>query len=198
VTISQVFYMGKYEVTQAQYQAVMGTNPSRFKDPDKPVEKVSRNDAVAFCQTLSAKSGRSIRLPSEAEWEYACKADKGNVDAKYYFGDDENQLASYAWYDVNSGSSTRTVGTRTGNSFGLFDIYGNVWEWCQDVWHSDYTGAPTNGSAWTAGGDQTLRVLRGGSWHFNAYYCRSSVRLWYSPTLAYVTNGFRVVVGNVK
>ncbi len=200
VTISQAFYMGKYEVTQAQYQAVMGTNPSYFQDPNKPVEQVSWNDAVAFCQALAAKSGHTIRLPSEAEWEYACKADEGNVDTKYYFGDDDSQLGTYAWYYSNSGNTTHAVGTRTANSFGLYDMSGNVWEWCQDVWHSDYsgTGRPDDGSAWTTGGDQGNRVFRGGAWSHDGidYVCRSANRNGSAPSLTCNYVGFRVVSGN--
>ncbi len=198
VTISQAFYMGKYEVTQAQYQALIGTNPSNSKDPNKPVERVSWNDAVAFCQALATKSGYNIRLPSEAEWEYACKADKGNVDTKYYFGDDETQLGKYAWYADNSQSTTHAVGTRTPNSFGLYDMSGNVWEWCQDFWHDDYTGAPSDGAAWITGGDQSFRITRGGSSSGDSNDCRSSNRDGYWPTPTYGNVGFRVVSSQNK
>ncbi len=194
VTISQAFYMGKYLVTQEQYQAVMGTNPSHFTgDPNRPVEMVSWNDAVAFCQALATKSGYNIRLPSEAEWEYACKADKGNVDTKYYFGDDDSQLGTYAWYNSNSGSTTHAVGTRTGNSFGLYDLSGNVWEWCND-WYGSYSSSSVPDPTGPSSG--TYRVHRGGSWDSDDYLCRSSLRRWSSPTLTININGFRVVSGN--
>jgi formylglycine-generating enzyme required for sulfatase activity len=185
--------MGKYEVTQAQYQAVMGTTPSQFKGPDKPVEMVSWNDAVSFCQALSAKSGRSIRLPSEAEWEYACKADKGNVDTKYYFGDDETQLANHAWYGANSGSTTHLCGQKLPNSFGLYDMSGNVWEWCND-WHGSYASGDQTDPTGPSSGD--VRVLRGGAWNNYANNCRSSLRGWSTPTVTDDNCGFRVVVGN--
>ena len=200
VTISQAFYMGKYEVTQEQYQAVMGTNPSCFTgDVKRPVERVSWDDAVAFCQALAAKSGYNIRLPSEAEWEYACKADKGNVDTKYYFGDDESQLGTYAWYNSNSGSTSHAVGTKAANSFGLFNMSGNVYEWCQDVWHKTYneTDRPDEGSVWTTGGDQSNRVLRGGSWGNGDSNCRSSFRLRCTPSYTGNNDGFRVVSGEL-
>jgi formylglycine-generating enzyme required for sulfatase activity len=195
VTISQAFYMGKYEVTQEQYEAVMGKNPSQFQGAKNPVEQVLWNDAVAFCRALSAKSGRSIRLPSEAEWEYACKADKGNVDTKYYFGDDETQLANHAWYGANSGSTTHLCGQKLPNSFGLFDMSGNVWEWCND-WYGSYSSSPVTDPTGPSSGD--FRVLRGGSWRRDVYYCRSSYRFGNSPSGPDDYGGFRVVVGNVK
>ncbi len=197
VTISKFFYMGKYEVTQEQYQAVMGTNPSYFTgDAKRPVEQVSWDDAVAFCQALATKSGYNIRLPSEAEWEYACKADKGNVDKKYYFGDDETQLGNYAWYADNSQSTTHAVGTRTPNSFGFYDMSGNVWELCQDVAHKDYINAPTDGIAWTTGGDQSIHVLRGGAYDGSSLSNRSSLRFGVAVSDKFSDYGFRVVLGN--
>jgi eukaryotic-like serine/threonine-protein kinase len=199
VTISKAFYMGKYEVTQAQYQAVMGNNPSYFSGaPNKPVESVSWSDAVAFCQALTTKSGHNIRLPSEAEWEYACKADNGSVDTKFYFGDDESQLGNYAWYYNNSDNTTHTVGTKIPNSFGLYDMAGNVWEWCNDWWGDYYyasspsTDPPGPSSASANGG----RVLRGSSWYINDLGGRSSLRVWIVPTGMNSDVGFRVVWGN--
>lgn len=191
VTFLQPFYMGMHEVTQAQWRAVMGTNPSYFTGDNRPVEQVSWNDAVAFCEALSTKVGRTIRLPSEAEWEYACKA--GSGDTKYFFGNDDGQLGTYAWYWGNSGSRTHDVGGRTPNPWGLRDVHGNVWEWCEDVWHDTYIGAPPDGSAWTSGGDGVGRVLRGGSWgNGENNGCLSASRGWYPPDYSNSNGGFRI------
>ncbi|NJL91713.1 MAG: SUMF1/EgtB/PvdO family nonheme iron enzyme, partial [Coleofasciculaceae cyanobacterium SM2_1_6] len=166
------FYLGKYPVTQEQYQAVIGTNPSRFKGAKRPVENVSWHNAVEFCQKISLKTGKNYRLPSEAEWEFACRA---GTQTKYYFGDDETQLGNYAWYGDNSSRETHPVGQKKKNQFGLYDMHGNVWEYCSDHWHENYNGAPTDGSSWETGKDNR-RVLRGGYWYSNAVYCRSSYR----------------------
>jgi eukaryotic-like serine/threonine-protein kinase len=184
------FYMGRFEVTQTQWQAVMGNNPSNFKGNDRPVEQVSWNDAQEFCKKLSQRTGRTYRLPSEAEWEYACRA--GTTTA-YYFGNDASKLKEYAWFAENSGSQTHSVGSFIANGFGLHDMHGNVWEWCQDVWHGNYNGAPTNGSAWVVGGDGT-RLLRGGSWFVSAQICRSAIRTWWSPDNRDLSFGLRLVV----
>ena len=171
------FAIGKYPVTQAQYQAVMGTNPSEFKNnPQNPVEMVSWNDAQAFCQKLSQITGKTYRLPTEAEWEYACRA---GTTTRYYFGDDANQLGDYAWYDGNSQDKTHPVGQKKPNAWGLYDMSGNVWEWCEDNWHDNYIGAPTDGSAWITNNndnDYDYRILRGGSWFGNPDGCRSACR----------------------
>jgi formylglycine-generating enzyme required for sulfatase activity len=120
------FAISKYPVTQEQYQAVMGNNPSRFKDnPKNPVEQVNWHDAQAFCQKLNQKTLKKYRLPSEAEWEYACRA---GTQTGYYFGDDEKQLGEYAWYQDNSGSKTHPIGQKKPNNWGLYDMSGNVWE----------------------------------------------------------------------
>jgi formylglycine-generating enzyme required for sulfatase activity len=186
VTISMAFYMGKYEVTQAQWQAVMGSNPSNFKGDNLPVENVSWDDAVAFIARLNAqKDGYSYRLPSEAEWEYACRA--GTT------GDYAGDLDAMAWYDKNSGNKTHDVGTKAPNAFGLFDMHGNVLEWCQDWYQDSYSGAPTDGSAWLSGGDQNYRVLRGGSWNSDAGLLRSTNRSRSSPDVRNADVGFRVV-----
>jgi formylglycine-generating enzyme required for sulfatase activity len=167
VTISQAFYMGKYEVTQAQWQSVMGSNPSYFKDcPNCPVEQVSWDDAQNFINKLNASNdGFRYRLPTEAEWEYACRA--GTT------GDYAGNLSEMAWYKENS-EKTHAVGGKQPNAWGL--AHGNVWEWCQEWYHETYYGAPTDGSAWLSGGEQKYRVVRGGSWRYDADFSRSAYR----------------------
>jgi len=179
------FYMSKYEITQAQWQAVMGSNPSGFRGDTRPVESVSWNEATEYCKRLSLLTGHQYRLPTEAEWEYACRAGTTGPYA--------GMLDKLAWYSANSGAQTHPVGQAQPNGFGLYDMHGNVWEWCQDVDHENYDGAPTDGSAWLRGGDQTRRVLRGGAWNNNANLLRSAYRgASISPGKAdYV--GFRVV-----
>jgi formylglycine-generating enzyme required for sulfatase activity len=193
VTFADPFYIAVDEVTQAQWQAVMGNNPSEFTgDANRPVEHASWGDATAFCQALSAKVVRTIRLPSEAEWEYACKA--GSADTKYYFGNNDGDLGLYAWCLENGGGLTHPVGQKLPNAFGLYDMLGNVWEWCQDVWHDDYTGAPSDGSAWTTGGDSAFRIVRGGSWSSTgaSWLCRSANRERVGPDNRNGNVGFRV------
>lgn len=180
VTIKKPFYIGKYEVTQEQWQAIMGANPSNFKDPKKPVENVSWNACQDFVRKLAEKAKQKVALPSEAEWEYACRA---GSTTEYCFGNAEGALGEYAWFTGNSNQMTHPVGQKKPNKWGLFDMHGNVWEWCEDVWHDSYEGgAPTDGSAWTEGGNQGLRVLRGGAWRNNASNCRSAARNRIDPT----------------
>ena len=180
------FYAGKYEVTQKQWKAVMGNNPSSFKGNDLPVESVSWHEAQAFCAKLQEITGKAYRLPSEAEWEYACRARTT--------GDYAGNLDAMAWYDKNSGSKTHPVGQKQKNAFGLFDMHGNVWEWCEDVWHENYNGALNDGSAWRAGGTQGRRVVRGGSWSHSVSLCRSADRGNIAPDGRYSNFGVRVVV----
>ena len=173
VTIGEPFYLGKYEVTQEQWQKVMKTNPSYFKGDRLPVERVSWEEAREFIQKLNEmeKTDR-YRLPSEAEWEYACRA--GN-SARYSFGYDVSSLGEYAWYDENSGDKTQPVGQKNPNPWGLYDMHGNVWEWVQDGWHDSYYGAPSDGSA-RESESNSLKVRRGGSWEGSAEYCRAANR----------------------
>jgi formylglycine-generating enzyme required for sulfatase activity len=189
------FAIGKYPVTQAQYEAVMGNNPSLFKNnPQNPVEKVSWNDAKAFCQKLSQITGKTYRLPTEAEWEYACRA---GTTTRYYFGDNDNQLGNYAWGSENSNRTTHPVGQKKPNGWGLYDMSGNVWEWCEDDWHDSYAGAPDDGTAWIDNDNrsQSEKCLRGGSWYSNPNRCRSAFRSYDSRRDSSYCYGFRVVCG---
>ena len=169
------FYLGKYPVTQEQYQAIMGNNPSKFKDnPKNPVENVSWHTAQKFCQKLNGKGEKKYRLPSEAEWEYACRA---GTQTRYCFGDSETRLSEYAWYNENSNSKTHPVGQKKPNDWDLYDLHGNVWEWCEDLWHENYKNAPKDGSSWNENPSQSLlRLLRGGSWDYDPKNCRSAFR----------------------
>jgi formylglycine-generating enzyme required for sulfatase activity len=167
----------------------MGSNPSVFKGANLPVENVSWDDAQEFIKRMNARNdGHFYRLPTEAEWEYACRA--GST------GDYAGNLDAMAWYDNNSGGKTHPVGQKSPNAWGLYDMHGNVLEWCEDVYHDNYTGAPVDGSAWlTPRGDgNNDRLLRGGSWRVLGRNCRSAVRRWSSAGNRYVSNGFRVVV----
>jgi eukaryotic-like serine/threonine-protein kinase len=192
------FYMGKFQVTQEQYLQIMGTNPANWQDAKLPVEKVSWDNAQVFCQKLSAKTGKKYRLPSEAEWEYACRA---KTDTPFYFGETiSTEVANYDGNQVyKSGvkgvdrEKTTPVGSFPANGFGLHDMHGNVWEWCEDKWHENYQGAPTDGSAWISGNDNDYRLLRGGSWHYNPNHCRSANRNRRSAADRYNTVGFRVI-----
>jgi formylglycine-generating enzyme required for sulfatase activity len=184
------FLMGKYQVTQAQYEAVMGKNPSYFKSKQNPVEQVSWNDAQEFCKKLSQKTGRKVKLPSEAQWEYACRAGSTGI---YCFGDNVDQLGKYAWYDENSDSKIHPVGEKLANAWGLHDMHGNVWEWCEDIWHDSYNGAPTDGSAWLSGENQSKHILRGGSWNDFVQLCRSANRSRSNLDFRYNFFGFRFV-----
>ena len=197
----QEFYLGKYPVTQEQYEAVMGNNPSSFKDnPKNPVEKVSWNDAQEFCQKLNDKTKKNYRLPSEAEWEYACRAgtttsfyfgetistDQGNYDGNYIFG--KGKKGVYR-------EKTTPVGSFPVNKFGLYDLHGNVWEWCQDLWHEKYENAPMDGSSWNEGNSQTsFRTLRGGSWYDDPGNCRSANRYGFDADYRFDGFGFRLAL----
>lgn len=171
------FYMNRYEVTQAQWEAVTGKNPSKFNRCSTcPVENVSWNDTQEFFKKLNKMTGKKYRLPSEAEWEYAAR---GGENYQYA---GSNTLKSVAWYFDNSGIKTHPVGKLSPNGYGLYDMSGNVWEWCEDYYHKDYIGAPTDGSAWNTGGDKKYRVLRGGSWSNSNFDCRVAIRYGINPT----------------
>ena len=190
VTIGRSFLMGKLEVTQAQWEAVMGFNPSTFKGGNRPVEQVSWLDCQRFCAALSTRLGRKVRLPTEAEWEYACGA---GTTTKYSYGDDASLLGPYAWYSGNSGDETHDVGGKRPNAWGLHDMHGNVWEWCEDANHNDYAGAPADGSAWTNGVARS-RVVRGGGWLSGASGCACTYRFNFTPSYRSLYIGFRLVL----
>ena len=190
VIIKNPFYMGKYPVTQKQWEKVMGSNPSKLRGEDRPVESVSWTDVQEFIKKLNEKdSTGKYHLPSESEWEYACRS---GTRTRYSFGDDESKLDDYAWYSENSGSETHPVGQKKPNFWGLYDRHGNVWEWCKDNWHKYYDGAPSDGSAWEVGGS-SYRVFRGGSWNFNARSYRSAYRFGFVPGDRIGLLGFRVL-----
>jgi formylglycine-generating enzyme required for sulfatase activity/uncharacterized caspase-like protein len=203
------FFMGRYPVTQAQWRVVvalakvkhdLNPNPSGFKGDNRPVDQVSWDDAVEFCARLSQKTGWEYRLPSEAEWEYACRA---GTTTPFHFG--ETITPDLANYDSSStygagtqgkyrGETTPVGSFQVANAFGLYDMHGNVWEWCADHWHTNYQGAPTDGSAWLDKNDKKLRMLRGGSWVSYPVLCRSAFRLFYTPGVRHDdTFGFRIV-----
>ena len=190
VTISKGFYMGRYEVTQEQWQKVMRTNPSSLEGDNLPVENVSWLDTQEFIRKLNEMNdGYTYRLPTEAEWEYACRA--GTT------GDYAGELGAMAWYGHNA-SQTHPVGQKQPNAFGLYDMHGNVSEWCEDDLHNNYIGAPTDGSAWLGGGGTTLsgktsKVLRGGSHFGGDDNCRSARREWSVPDYRLKLYGLRVV-----
>ncbi|MCO6488947.1 MAG: formylglycine-generating enzyme family protein [Phaeodactylibacter sp.] len=222
VTVSS-FYMSRHEVTNGQFAAFLNEEGNREEGgaewidlsgslgkercrikPEKdkfiveagyerhPVIYVSWYGARAYAAWLSKKTGRNYRLPTEAEWEYAARGgEQGAKDNYLYSGSDSLDLV--AWHTGNSDGQVHPVGRKRANQLGLYDMSGNVWEWCADVWHDNYQGAPRDGSAWISGGDQSSRVVRGGSWDdYNARSYRSSIRIRYFPSWRYSTLGFRV------
>ena len=202
------FFMGKFPVTQAQWRAVaalpkidrdLNPNPSKFPGNNRPVDTVSWDEAIEFCQRLSKKTGKKYRLPSEAEWEYACRA---QTTTPFHFGETlTTNLANYDGLKYSYASEpkgifrnqTQPVGSFSPNAFGLYDMHGNIWEWCFDHWHVNYEGAPKNGRAWLSN-SSNQRVLRGGSWHSAPWNCRSSRRENDVAHLKYHTVGFRVAM----
>ena len=186
------FRMGKYPITQKQYKAVMGGNPSQFQgDENCPVEKVSWDDAITFCKKVTEMIGKEVKLPSESQWEYACRA---GTTTKYYFGDNDKELKDYGWNRANSARKTHPVGKKLSNRWGLHDMHGNVWEWCEDVWCENYNNALIDGSACLKGGEQSRRTLRGGSWDSVDLDCRSGRRVRNDVGKHFYGIGFRVVV----
>lgn len=189
------FLIGKTEVTQGQWRSIMGNNPSGFTQcgDDCPVEQVTWNDAKEFVRRLIQKTGKQYRLPSEAEWEYAARA---GSNTKWSFGDAEDSLGDYAWYNANSQSKTQRVAQKKPNALGLYDMHGNVWEWVEDCCHSNYVGAPTNGSAWTAGcslrPQGQVLTHRGGSWYSDTAHLRTTYRAGYSASFRSDNLGLRL------
>ena len=188
VTLTNDYYIGKYEVTQALWKAVMGNNPSNFKGDNLPVEMVSWDDCQEFISKLNRITGKTFRLPTEAEWEYAARG--GNKSRGYqYCG--SRKLSDVAWYDDNSGHKTHAVGTKQPNELGIYDMSGNVWEWCQD-WYGTYSSSSqVNPTGANSGSD---RVYRGGGWCFSARFCRSSFRLSATPAYRVIDLGLRLVL----
>jgi len=201
----QPFYMSKYPITQNQYQAIMENNPSSFKGESRPVENVNWHNAIEFCQKLSQKTGKIYRLPSESQWEYACRA---GTTTPFYFGETitselVNYNGNYSYGNAPKGKyrrETTDVGSFPPNAFGLYDMHGNVWEWCQDIWHDNYNGAPNNGNPWEReenGLFRTIfsgtRVLRGGCWYVYSRSCRCAKRYHFITDFQISTKGFRIV-----
>ncbi|MBD2465775.1 formylglycine-generating enzyme family protein [Oscillatoria sp. FACHB-1407] len=215
VTLSQ-FFMSKYPVTQDQWRQVarslppvarkLDPEPSGFKGDKRPVEQVSWYDAVEFCERLSIYTGRVYRLPTEAEWEYACRAKTNTpfhfgetitTDLANYRGTDDEELKWSGSYRQGPKGEYRQETTPVdqfegANAFGLCDMHGNIWEWCQDHWNDNYWMAPTDGSPWLTNNKQALRVLRGGAWNYNPWFCRSASRDDYDPGYRGSDVGFRV------
>ncbi len=197
VTVGYAFQMAKYEVTQELYEAIIGNNPSRWKGPRNSVEMVDWDQASDFCRKVTAElhklkllgADEVIRLPSEAEWEYACRA--GTTTA-YSFGDDARQLGDYAWFTGNAKGNDPPVGAKKANPWGLHDMHGYVWEWCLDAWADSYDKAPDDGSPRKAK-DARLRVIRGGAWTETADRCRSAYRMGEPVATRTAAIGFRCV-----
>jgi formylglycine-generating enzyme required for sulfatase activity len=200
VTPTKQYYMGNYPVTQSEYARIMGRNPSSFQGDRHPVEQVSWEDATEFIKKLNGlpeeraaerAAGRVYRLPTESEWEYACRAGSSRA---YCFGEDEARLGEYAWYGANSGSKTHPVGQKAPNAWGLYDMHGNVWEWCSD-WYGDYpSGSVTDPTGASTG---SCRVGRGGSWLLEAARCRSAARYGNAPSNRFNVLGFRLALSSL-
>jgi formylglycine-generating enzyme required for sulfatase activity len=214
IKFSQAFYMSRYEVTQKQWFAVMGSDydangfnkrfrelDNKFKGDNRPMVMVDWNDAKAYCKKLSELTGKSYRLPSESEWEYSCRA---KSTTPFYFGETitaelVNHDSNFPYGNVRPDKSgyreeTTNVGSFPPNEWGLYDMHGNVWEWCEDPWHDNYNGIPNDGSAWLIGGEQNRHIVRGGSWLSNAYGCRSAIRFRVDAGNRILDLGFRVVL----
>lgn len=207
VKISRPFYLGKYPVTQSQWQSVMGKNPSCFKGANLPVETVSWDDAMLYCEELNQMTGLSFRLPTEAQWEYACRAGSANA---FCFGDDQTKLCEYAWFANNTGNEslvasqvhdwirlcanecrTHPVGEKKPNAWGLHDMHGNVWEWCSDVFGYYTNHGLTDPENLSPPSD---RICRGGAWSTEAHQCRSAKRGWLNPQLRHCNYGLRLML----
>jgi formylglycine-generating enzyme required for sulfatase activity len=203
VTFARPFRIARYEVPQNLWKRVMGDNPSKWKGKRNSVEMLSFAEAVEFCRKTTdlmreaklIEATQEIRLPTEAEWEYCARA--GTATA-YSFGDDVAELDAHAWHAGNAAGNDPPVGAKIPNGWKLYDIHGYLWEWCVDVWHDSYEGAPADGSAWTDGGDASKRVLRGGSWKDKAAALTSSYRRPAPAELKDDAVGLRCVLGEKK
>lgn len=191
VQVHRPFYLGRTAVTQAQWQAIMPTNPAHFKGSgDLPMENVTPQEADLYCTIVAARTGQQVRLPSESEWEYACRAGSATL---FHFGDALDELWDYAWYRENASMVSHPVGLKRPNPWGLYDMHGGIDEFCQDAPHPSYAGAPDDQRPWL-GGDDTRRLKRGGSWYDIAAYCCSAHSS--ATLLAYRSedHGLRVVM----
>lgn len=203
VTFKRGFHIAKYEVPQNLWEAVMGNNPSRWKGPRNSVEMLSLDEAKQFCEKATelmraAKlitPSQVIRLPSEAEWEYAARA---GTETVYSFGDDPEKLGQYAWFTGNAAGNDPPVGAKKPNQWGLYDVHGYLWEWCADAANKDYTDAPTDGTARTQGDQPDAGVVRGGSWKDPADRLTSSFRLIVPKNLRDDAVGLRCVLSDVE
>ena len=187
------FYLAPYPVTQALWQAVTGADPgpSYFAGPGRPVEGVSWDDIGLFLDKLEEKTGPRFRLPTEAEWEFAARGGAYGGGHKYA---GSGRLKEVAWYNMNSHGETKPAGLKCPNELGLYDMSGNVWEWCADQWHNSYKGAPDDGSAWTDREKGSHRVYRGGSWLYAPQLCRAAYRNYWHPVLRFSRLGFRLAL----
>jgi formylglycine-generating enzyme required for sulfatase activity len=191
VTISLPYYLGKYEVTQSQYEVIMGDNPSQWRNINKPVEMIPWNMAKEFCRRMTDRIGRECRLPSEAEWEYACRAGKNK---QLCIAKPRNIKSAIGWYADNSEGMTHSVGQKAPNGFGLYDMLGNVSEWCEDVRHKSYVGAPSDGRAWVGNDTDAHRICRGGSYDSSIQCCRATDRSSGFANYGMSVIGFRVLM----
>jgi formylglycine-generating enzyme len=190
------FYIGKYVVTQAQWVAVMGSNPSTFTGDRRPVEQVSWDDAQDFIAKLNAQTGRRYRLPTEAEWEYAARS--GGKHEKWAGTSDANLLGNYAWYNNNSGQGTQAVGQKQPNGLGLYDMSGNVWEWVQDLYGDVYYEESPEDNPHGPMLSTNHRVLRGGCWPMSAGGVRAAARIQSTPSARLIIYGFRLALPAVQ
>ena len=206
VCIERPFCLGTTPVTQEQWKAISRSNPSHFQPaPNHPVENVTWENCIEFCAIVTERTGRAVRLPSEAEWEYACRA---GTASEFFFSDADpfpddaaipasvrRELQAFAWFDRNSPQRTSPVGMKQANPWGLHDMIGNVWEWCQDYWHEGYWGAPPTQEPWIHPiPARPVRCLRGGAWNMDGFRCRSCYRSWDWETVGTNRIGFRVCV----
>lgn len=203
VAFGYSFKVAKYEVTQQLWQAVMGSNPSRWKGPRNSVEMLNYDEAIEFCRRVTEQlrelkliaDDEVVRLPSESEWEYVARA---GTTTTYSFGDDLKALDEYAWHTGNAAGNDPPVGAKSPNPWGLYDVHGYLWEWCADAAHHDYNGAPNDGSAWATDDNNQRGVLRGGSWKDPADKLTSSHRYFVSRQLRDDAVGLRCVLAKQK